>query len=291
VSQPKTGPEDAAQITRARASAKKTLQQARQKFLSNQPIRANIVETVVLGSRKFQVLGKYLHGQGLKLRLEYQLQVGKTKGSLLEVCDGQMLYSRQRIGKTDRITRRDVIAILGAAAKNRNVPKAELLSELGLGGLPALLASLERSFDFIPQPGKTVDGTPFSILEGGWNAEYLDRLKRQSPIAGELPSYVPDRVRIYFDSNLFPRRILYLKQIPGRTTYRPMVTVDFKDVVLKAQVNSDDFNYIPPDSVTPEDVTQYYLQQLLGNQNKDETKKGDSKPLNSKSKLFNSKSK
>jgi hypothetical protein len=156
-----------------------------------------------------------------------------------------------------------------------------LLSELGLGGLPALLASLERSFDFVPKPGKTVDGEPFSILEGGWNAEYLDRLKRQSPVAGELPSYVPDRVRIYFDSNLFPRRILYLKQIPNRTTYRPMVTVDFKDVVLNAQVNQDDFNYIPPDSVTPEDVTQYYLQQLASNQEKVETDKGGSKKSSS----------
>ena len=105
-----TGPES--------AEAKAALEQARQRLLSHQSIKAKLVETVAMSGRRFTVHGAYVQGRGddLKLRLEFQAKLGDTEGSILEVCDGQVLWTRHQIGDETRIFRRDVRQILQAAS-------------------------------------------------------------------------------------------------------------------------------------------------------------------------------
>ena len=219
----------------ASEEALKTLQKARKSLIEQQSIQADILETVALGSRKFQAKGKYLQGTDLKLRLEFQVKLGGTEGSLLEVCDGQVLWSRQTIGGQTQVTRRDVRQILEVAAENRTMPKIMLQAELGLGGLPAMLAALENTMVFTSMKQEEVDQQQFTVIEGKWKDEY--RRQFQGGAAAEkdapLPEFIPDRIRIFLsEGTLFPRRILYLKHRVKQNTFRPMVSLDFTNVKL-----------------------------------------------------------
>lgn len=277
------GQQSGESVDEAHAAALALLRKSREQLI-DQSIRAQIKEVVTIGERRFQAQGTYLQGPGLKIRMEYQIRVGDSIGQLLEVCDGQVLStsttiqrlpSQQegdaapKIEKTPqntRVTRRDVGQILEAASRGDSVPRILLMAELGLGGLPALLASLERSMTFDRASDQALDnGREFKVIQGRWNKESQQRWQAILGSRGEeLPIYVPDAVRIYLDSeNLFPQRILYLKRHPERKNLRPMVSLDFVQVQFNVGINDSDFDYEPPDGVNSEDVTNEYLRQLI----------------------------
>ncbi|MCA9115977.1 MAG: hypothetical protein KDA79_12900 [Planctomycetaceae bacterium] len=243
-----------------RRLANKTLKSAREKLLACRSIQTSLRETVSLGGRRFRAEGSYIQGADLKLRLDFSIQIGSTEGSLLEVCDGGVLWTRHQAGVQSRITRRDVRQILRAA--DGRVEQNVLVAELGLGGLPALLAALDDSMVFNSWRKEEIDGRPFTLIEGAWKDSILSRFKGGKEDR-PLPEHIPDSVRIWFDeATLFPRRIMYLKSPAGEDWSRPMVTLDFLDVVLNAPVNDDEFYFVPPDGVVPRDVTNEYLQRL-----------------------------
>lgn len=243
-----------------------TLKTARESLEQYRSIKAQIIETVTIGSRRFKATGSYIQGtrESLKLRLEYHIKIGKLEGTLLEVCDGKVLWSRQKIGSDARITRRDVRQILQALKAAKPGPESALAAELGMGGIPALLASLEQTMDFNRQSTEIIDEKPFTVIHGSWKQEVLARFQAPNATAsGALPDYIPERVRIYFDSQLFPRRILYLKR-QSNNKYRPMVSLSLVKVVLNEPVNDKDFVFVPPDDVFQDDITKQFLQRITG---------------------------
>ena len=243
--------------------AKTALDQARQRLLRYQSIKAKLTETVALSSRRFTVNGSYLQGSGaeLKLRLEFKVKLGDTEGSVLEVCDGQVLWTRHHIGdEAPRISRRDVRQILKAAADNGYTDNLVTV-DLGFGGLPGLFASIEQSMQFDQFKEDTADGHKLIVIEGGWRANMLKVWQGNNPKA-PLPDYVPSRVRIYFDSeSLFPRRILYLSR-NAEQRLRPMVSLDFTEIETDIAIPASKFKFAPPDGVFPDDLTPKFLEQI-----------------------------
>ncbi len=242
--------------------AKTALDQARQRLLRYESIKAKLVETVALSNRRFTINGSYLQGRGadLKLRLEFQVKLGDTEGSVLEVCDGQVLWTRHHIGEDVRITRRDVGQILKAAAENGYTDNLVTV-DLGFGGLPGLFASIEQSMQFDQFKEDTADGHKLIVIEGGWRANMLKLWQGNNPNA-PLPDYVPARIRIYFDSqSLFPRRILYLAH-GAEQRLRPMVSLDFSDIETDVAIPAAKFKFVPPDGVFPDDLTPRFLEQI-----------------------------
>jgi hypothetical protein len=78
-----------------------------------------------------------------------------------------------------------------------------------------------------------------------------------------LPAFVPDAVRIYIDRETsFPHRILYVKKIPGREVFRPMLTLDFLDVALNEPINNSEFDYEPPKGAQIEEQTKAFVDRL-----------------------------
>lgn len=242
------------------ASAQVTLESARDRLISYRSVKAQIVEAVNLGARRFRMEGSYLQGTDLKLRLEYDLQVGNTAAHLVEVCDGQILWTHQTVGDDQRVTRRNVRQILTAASTAGKTPQNLLTAELGLGGLPGLLAGIQKSVQLQKQWEQDVNGQAFVVIEGGWKKSF--RSKFLGPDADKdqpLPAFVPDQVRIYFEKeSLFPRRILYMK-LDESSTRRPMVTLDFVNVQWNQELAKDAFDYTPPEKVARQDVTQAYI--------------------------------
>ena len=242
------------------SSALVTLGSARDRLISYRSVKAGMVETVDLGLRRFRMKGSYLQGTDLKLRLEYDLLVGNTEAHLVEVCDGQILWTHQKIGEEERVTRRNVRQILTAASSAGKTPQNLLTAELGLGGLPGLLAGIQKSVQFEKQWEQDVNEQTFVVIEGGWKKSYRSKfLGPDSDPKQPLPAFVPDQVRIYFEQeSLFPRRILYMKRSEDGTR-RPMVTLDFVDVRWDVELAKDAFNYTSPKKIAPQDVTQAYI--------------------------------
>ena len=242
------------------AEAKAALDQARQRLLSYPSIKAKLVETVALANRRFTVNGSYLQGSDLRLRLEFQVKLGDTEGSILEVCDGQVLWTRHQIGSDVRISRRDVRRIQQAAADSGQ-PDDLITVDLGFGGLPGLFASIEKSMQFDQYKEDTADGRKLIVIEGGWKPAMLKFWQGKKP-DDPLPDYVPSRIRVYLDGeSLFPRRILYLGR-NAENILRPKVSLDFSEIETDTAIPASKFKFVTPDGVIPEDLTPSFLDQI-----------------------------
>lgn len=238
-----------------------SLEDAREKLINYQSIRAKVQESVSIGDRQFQLKGSYVQGDGLKLRLEYEVTLGGTQGKLVEVCDGQLLWAHQTVGKEQRVTRRNVRQILEAASSAERTTETLLHAELGLGGLPGMMASLQKSVQFEKQWEQDYDGQVFIVIDGTWKTELRSKFVGPNANAEQpLPSFVPDRIRVYFDKvSMFPRRILYLKKQEPSKSMRPMVSIDFLEVVTNEPVDESAFSFKVPENVDRQDVTDEYL--------------------------------
>jgi outer membrane lipoprotein-sorting protein len=226
-------------------------------------IKADVEQTVSIGAQQFRVDGQYL-SSGQKLRLEYTIRPDHgVSGSLLEVCDGKELWSMMKVGDVTRVTHRDVQQIKAAVAGMRNAPDVVLTAELGLGGMTALLASLERTMNYDAMKEESGDGTSRIIVQGRWKPDVVSRWPRGKDDL--LPVYVPDLVRIWIDpDSMFPTRITYIKRVveKDKKVYRPMVSLNFRNVEFDAPVGDEEFTFVTPDNVVPEDITRQFLDRM-----------------------------
>jgi hypothetical protein len=240
--------------------AKQLFEDAREK-LRTRMYRAKIVQKFHFPDRTLQATGEIVRGQKFRMRLAFQIQSGATVGKLLQVSNGDKLWTERRVNDVTRLTVQDVKEILTKAG-----PAQEdlVIAEMGLGGVTALLASMDRTMNFgEPQP-VDIDGEPLLRVDGQWNEAFLARIKSNPQLAKGLTEYIPDGSRVYFDLDDFPRRIQYLKKEAGHDVMRPIVTMDFLDVqwLSEADVKPSYFDYEPPERVYPEDVTKTYVDQL-----------------------------
>ncbi len=267
---------------------------------SHPSVRADIEQTISIGGQPFRATGRYLTS-GSKLRLEYLIQPSEgIDGTLIEVCDGQELWSQVTLNGAKRVTHRDVQQIKAAVASTKSVPDAVLSAELGLGGLTALFASLERTMIFEAMKAGTGEGETQTVVQGRWKPEVSSRWKRRPE--DPLPAYIPDLVRIVVDSRtLFPERIIYLKKQSekelavqaaaspakdkpskdgivkegavkegtekdgppkAKKGYRTIVSLKFQNVQLDATIDEQEFTFTPPEEVVPEDITRQYLDRI-----------------------------
>jgi len=204
-------------------------------------IRARLVERVAISGRKFRLEGTYLQGTDLRLRLDLKVipegSQSRVAGGLLEICNGTILWANYTVGKETRITRRDVSQILNASKTNGQINFSTV--ELGLGGLPALMASLDRWMKFDSVKQEEIRDKKFLVLSGKWKdaclKELLSKMSKQ-----RLPEHVPDSVRIYLDPEwLLPRRIAFLKKKGSQI--EPLVELDLLEPVINAPIDEHQF--------------------------------------------------
>jgi hypothetical protein len=147
-------------------------------------------------------------------------------------------------------------------AESPELPETLLIAHMGVGGLPALIAGLERSMTFDTQKVIEHEGERFTVIEGRWNDGYLARFGVEE--GAPLPAYVPDRVRIYFHKEtLFPSRILYRKRVTVESQlseYRTLLSLEFSNVVLDEPVSNEQFLWVPPNGAQVENRTTEYLE-------------------------------
>lgn len=269
------------------------LKHAREQLQSCSSISSRVVEKIEILEKSYKAEGRYLQ-TALKpndwhMRLELVVKIGKSEGALLEVCDGEVLWTRLEIdqgGKQDKkaprdmtLTRRNISEIMSAARKlGDERTEKDLIVALGLGGLPALIASIEQDMRFDETTEGTLRDRPVAVVHGTWSDAFLQKLRgpqqpqqqqQQQAPPSLLPVFVPDAVRIYIDRETgFPHRIMYLKKLSGREVHKPMVTLDFLEVVLNQPINTQDFDYQAPEGVTPIEQTKAFVDRLTPPDNK-----------------------
>jgi hypothetical protein len=263
------------------AAAETLLRDARDRLYAYHSVRATFVERANLGNRRFAAKGAYLSGDFPQLKLEYRIQIGGSEGVLIEVCDGNVLRTSKEIRPIDGAageptlshwTRKDIKQILEASYVEGTPDAAVLQAELSLGGVPTLLASLERTMLFDTVREQTWQGRPTTVIEGGWRTAAISRIAQQmGPSIQQVVQFIPDRVRIYFDKQtLFPTRILYRKQVSANpVAFIPLLSIEFTDIRLNEGVDAEEFRYVPPKGVDEVDETLVYLkliEQIRGGQ-------------------------
>jgi outer membrane lipoprotein-sorting protein len=246
--------------------AKEFFERVRQELPNHQSVKAKVTQVVSIGDQNFKVDGEYLSA-GKKLKLEYTVVPDHgLKGKMLEVCDGKELWTLLELPDSKRVTRRNIQQILSAAvaATKRDVQEATVNVELGLGGLVALLASLDRTMVFDAMKEEDTEGHSQTIVQCRWKKEILQRYPKDKD--DSLPVFIPDLVRIYVNTQtMFPEKLLYLKKNVQKKTFRPLVSLEFHNVEFDVPVEDKDFLFqIPPD-VVPEDITKQYLDRMIGN--------------------------
>jgi len=260
-----------------KATATDALRKSRELLSQHQSIRAKIIETVEIGNHGFTATGRYLQRGKMKLRLEFDLQIGQTIGAMMEVCDGEVLYTRHIIGKEVQLTRRNVREILEAANSSQVATADMFIAEMGFGGLPGLLAAMEQSMTFDSLKDDSLGDKSVWMIQGTWNQQFRSRFippqqanakpqngkKDGQQPAQELPTLVPDLVKVYLDRQTgFPLKIQYLKKVPGRNHARPMLTLAFRDIELNGAIDDSEFTFIPPETPIPIDLTPLYKERI-----------------------------
>ncbi len=268
------------------SQAAELLHAAKQRLFSLTSVQADLREFVVLGERRFEAVGRYVAGPFNplpQLRLEYQVRAGDTEGLLLEVCDGQILRSQRTIRRITpeepatssgggssaqapevTVTRRDVRKILEAVQKHGPTPETILQAELGIGGLPALLTSIERAMVFESVREEPLAGRRCYVLHGRWRPEFLAELQRQFALfRRDVDPYLPESVRIHLDAELmFPLRLTYWPRpaADGREL-PPTLTLEFTNIRLNEPVPPELFEFVS-NGADESDVTNDFIEAI-----------------------------
>lgn len=265
------------------------LRQARTRLAEYASVKADLKETVFIGDRRTSSDGTYVSGAFPRFRVEYQVRVGGTAGILTEACDGNVVHSKREIRKIDALNEsapgadgegeRKVSFVLGKvplsepqysrcdvqevakALASEGRPVNEVLADAGIGGLAAILASLDRSMVFTAvRESKTKAGT-YTVLEGVWDPTRLETLTAAFGSGGAaLKQLVPERAAVYLDpQTLFPVRIVYLRRVGEGQAVRPILALEFVNVRFNEAVDESSFAFTLPSEIEEKDETSEFI--------------------------------
>lgn len=257
------------------AGADQLLLEARSRLLDRQSLQADMQQQIILGDRRLEAAGTYLSGPFPKLRLEYKIRVGSMQGALTEICDGTILHTEKAIGKVGAkdpdvvYTRRDIQKILAATENSQNLSVASLGAEMGIGGLPAILASIDRCMMGQRIADEEFEGQKCRVFYGVWDPVVLQKYQaglgeNAKEILANLVPFFPDSVRVHFAADtLLPVKIAYLKkgqtESGEATEERAIMTLAFRNMKVDQPVTPTAFKFILPSGREEIDTTNDFL--------------------------------
>jgi hypothetical protein len=264
-------------------SPQNLVRRAAERLAAFETIRAKLRMKVRLFDRELVGTGRYVQGprETHLLRYELSLQSGKETSGVLQVCDGTDLWIRDYSPGRNALRKVDVAKAL-AAGQGSGAPHDTAAMQVvageaaipGIGGLPRLVETLERTVEFSSARPVEISGVPMIEVSGRWSSEFLkwlsappDKQDKPSdnspPELADLPQHMPDAVAIYLArDDLFPYRIEYRRTTHERPhfwslhrseTTSTILELQWHDVSFNSAVDRAEFTYKPGD--TP--VTDY----------------------------------
>ena len=222
------------------------------------------------------------------LKLDLKVQLADQTITRQEICGPAFYYIRRESplapASLGRVSLRHVRDAISRATEPLSANPNE--TWILLGGLPKLLESLHRNFEFAePRPdelqfpragGDGVERLPVLVVRGRWRADRLAELRKiDKGVSKDHAEQLPDEVELVLgradlaELPLFPYRITYFKTASkneqGRggegDSSRPLVTLELFNVHRDGSLTPEQFDYQPGEQEVA-DLTQSYLQRL-----------------------------
>jgi hypothetical protein len=249
--------------------------------------RINAFGHELAGQGSYQQLGQ---GAEKLLKLELKIQVADQRVVRQEICGPSFYYIRRESPFAPVSLGRVNLRQVRQAIARSDVPIAGNPAEVWilLGGLPKLLETLHRNFDFTPPQddelaytvagGQGVQRMPVIVVRGRWKKDRLDALRTTDKgLSKEDNEQLPDAVELVLGRPddptlpLFPYRITYLKdeksvdgkkgeQGRGGDQLQAMLMLELFNV-HRSQLAPEQFDYQPNEKDVA-DLTQSYLVRL-----------------------------
>ena len=249
--------------------------------------RINMFGQQLVGNGIYQQLGE---AEDRRLRLDLKVNIANQSTSMQQVCDGRFLYIRRDFGETKSLGRVDLRRIREAVARNEAADGNLDASNqwMLLGGVPQLLARLEKNFQFTAPKQAALENTPVTVIEGYWKPEALlallpeheEAIKQGEPIdAKALSGQLPTQVRLVLRrEDSFPLRIEYLRgrkdaaSADAPAPLIPIMAMEFYDIRPGVDIDPLTFVYNPGNQEVA-DHTELYLNSLGLNTPRQATRK------------------
>ncbi len=184
-------------------------------------IAAKIDQTVDMLNQKFELHGSYYKDTGNRVRLQLETQAVGDKGltTMLQVCDGKILWEYQQVLGVKYYRKQEVTPILKKLEDSGLDEdfKALIINSLGFGGPEGLLGGLQGTIEFNQFADNTVDGVPSYILGGTWKdrSRLVGPNDRPLTPTSPLPPYIPSNVQLFIEkATLWPYRIEMIGTVP-----------------------------------------------------------------------------
>lgn len=267
--------EPAAELTQEHSEALDILHKAQHKLASYHSLRSQVKQVIMVQGQKRSGEGIYLQGPQMQHKLQLHMDAGTSTGDLKQVCDGHLLWTETRLGPIPadlpeeklslylRVERRNVERVRDEAINVHDPDQRNQWIGLGVGGLPAFLASLESTFNFVLLPIDQHRGMECLVLQGTWKPEMHEMCqylkKKRKSIALDC---LPTRITVYLETNqLFPVKYVYYHKTAHKTE-EPLLVVEYSDIIFNTPLETNDFVYHPPEGYYPIDVTKDYLEKM-----------------------------
>ncbi len=176
-------------------------------------IAARVEQVVDMLNQKFELKGNYYKDTGNRIRLQLDLQgLGEDGSTMLQICDGKILWEYQKVMGMKNYRKREIIPILKKLEEPGldDVFRDQVMTQLGFGGPEALVTGFQGAIAFDQFAEKDVDGVPTYVLGGKWKDRNGLFGPNDRPLlpTDPLPPYVPSNIQLFVDkANLWPYRI------------------------------------------------------------------------------------
>ncbi|MEL0096709.1 MAG: hypothetical protein VW875_12760 [Planctomycetaceae bacterium] len=229
--------------------------------------KINMFEQQLVGTGHYRQFGK---GSIKRLRFELKTQVGDVTSSVIQVCDGRHLWTRENLAEGTTLSRIDVRYIQDELAEYERVNgvgkfAANWGANIAMGGLPRLLASVDSCFEFVSVKEANYEDIPVWILIGTWKQNVKERIMEQFNSGSQLPAHLPNAVKLVLGRDVefrfVPREIQYLRVLQDKTA-QPMVSLQLYDLTRLVDMNTSQFDYQRGEQVIV-DRTQAFLDKYI----------------------------
>jgi hypothetical protein len=185
-------------------------------------IAAKIEQDVDMLNQKFKLEGNYYKDTGHRIRLQLNLveMAGESKSTMLQVCDGKILWDFQRVLKMESYRKREIAPILEKLKDpvlDENF-RILVLSNMGFGGPEAMLSGLRKAVQFDQMLPDKLDGVDVWIISGTWRdrTNLMGANDRPLPPTASLPPYIPSNVRVFLGKiDAWPYKIEMIGNAPS----------------------------------------------------------------------------
>lgn len=270
-------------------AADEILNQLRSKLEGLDSLRCELHQTSLISGMKLTARGKYLEASGNRVNLEFMIfpmvaekaddakqlaldaeaspvDEAQNRGVLIQVSNGSVLSTLWKNGDMQRVSRRDITTILAAAEATKAYDVKNAAIDLGIGGLRGLFSRLQTTMEFAPVKSITVGERKVYEVTGRWSERIRKEVFKvpEGSIVDPRP-HVPEYTRVYVDAEtMLPRRIQFLKRSmdPTEKMVRPLITLDFRNLVINEPVDDQAFLFKTPEKAVEVDETENVIQMI-----------------------------